>query len=446
MLIENRIIIEEFREQVKAAFIYRGELLMQIIDALTVGPRILAPVEIVETPLWKYQWASLYSGIRFGKEAKTIEELRRARSNWLSRQEQFVEQEKRLGEWRVHILDSTDYPRPKTETVKLLYAHSASGMVKGHNLSVLSQRVGEGAWCLPLEIAIINIGFNAAEFGARQVVRFAQTRGWQPEDVLAVDAYYTKVPFLKPVQEAGVNILGRVAQNRVFYLAPPPYRGRGRPAQKGRKIQLNNARTLPVPDKEERVELEEGRYCEVSRWDEVRMRGWLSKPLALYRVIEYRKCGTKRFKRPLWLIYVAAKGEIPTPCEGQAIYSSRFSVEASIRFMKQELGLVAGQFNGQNAQSRVQLWVELVAAAFWQLFALKTAAKAEQERLPAWWKSKRLTPGAVRRLALAIMVKFAIQTPVPKPRGKSQGRAKGVRFQPRWRFKIFKRRKPKPSR
>ena len=52
MLIENRIIIEEFRAKVEAAFINRGEVLMQIIDVLTVGPRIKAPVEMSENPLW----------------------------------------------------------------------------------------------------------------------------------------------------------------------------------------------------------------------------------------------------------------------------------------------------------------------------------------------------------------------------------------------------------
>jgi hypothetical protein len=176
------------------------------------------------------------------------------------------------------------------------------------------------------------------------------------------------------------------------------------------------------------------------------MKGWLSQPLVLYRVIEYRSDKTKRYSRPLWLIYVQGKGEIPTPSQGQAIYGSRFSIEASIRFMKQELGLIAPQFNGSDAKLRVGLWVELVAQAFWQLFVFKRAAKAQESSLPAWWKSKKLTPGAVRRQALAIMVKSAIQRPKPKVRGKSPGRALGVRFQPRWRFKIFKRRKRRATR
>jgi hypothetical protein len=442
--------IQEFRWEMEEAFRKRRDVMMNVIDALCVGPRIKTPVELSLSPVWKYFWASLYSGIRFGnnEEAESIKGMRKARIGWIEQWEEegLVEKNERLGEWEVLVLDTTDYPRPKTETVKLLFAHSATGMVKGHNLSLLSQRMGAGSWCLPLEIALIDVGFNPGEFGARQVVDFVKRRGWQPESVLVVDAYYTKAPYLRPMREAGVNVMGRVAANRTFYLPPPPYPGRGRPAQKGRKIKLNNARTLPQADLEERVELEGGRYCEVSLWNEVKMKGWLSQPLVLYRVIEYRSDSTKRYPRPLWLIYVQAKGEIPTPAQGQAIYTARFSIEHSIRFLKQELGLVAGQFNGRDAKLRVGLWIELVAQAFWQLFAFKSAAIAQDSSLPPWWKNKKLTPGAVRRLALAIMVKFAIQRPKPKPRGKSPGRAFGVRFQPRWRFKIFKRRKRRPTR
>jgi DDE superfamily endonuclease len=58
-----------------------------------------------------------------------------------------------------------------------------------------------------------------------------------------VDAHYTVAPFLKPVHELGIPILGRVRNNRCFYLPAPEYGGFGRPAVLGRKIRLNDART-----------------------------------------------------------------------------------------------------------------------------------------------------------------------------------------------------------
>lgn len=56
--------------------------------------------------------------------------------------------------------------------------------------------------------------------------------------------------------------------------------------------------------------------------------------------------------------------QAPTPRQAEAIYDERFSVEHAIRFGKQELGLVSGQFNGLAAEGREQTWVELVATVY----------------------------------------------------------------------------------
>jgi len=170
-------------------------------------------------------------------------------------------------------------------------------------------------------------------------------------------AQYTVEPFLNPVHQLGMPVLGRVASNRVFFLPPPSYPGCGRPRVRGRKIKLNDARTLPRIDARQESELADGRRTEVSRWDDLRMRQWPGQRLALYRVIEYQASGKPRYRRPLWLIFVAASREIksPSPCEGRATYQARFSVEHSIRFLKGDLGLTCGQFNSTEAEGRVQV-------------------------------------------------------------------------------------------
>lgn len=173
------------------------------------------------------------------------------------------------------------------------------------------------------------------------------------------------------------------------------------------------------------------------------MKKWAEQPIVLYRVIEYRANGERRYQRPLWLIYIGANEDmpIPTPAQGQAIYQCRFSVEHSLRFMKGDLGLTAGQFNGADAIARVQLWVELVATAFWLLFALRLLAQCQDLPWPKWWRSRKLTPGAVRRLALALFVISGVAVPLPRKHGKSPGRLLGTKFEPRQRFRIFRKRK-----
>lgn len=432
--------IHDLRRRVLQALPYRDELLLNLIDALAVGPRPITPSEVVISPLWGFACSTLYSGLRQGADPSALAPLRQARLQWWQQWgEALYEPEAGLGPWRVRVLDATNYDRPKTRTVRVGYVHGAEGMKPGHGLSVLSQRVAEGSWCLPLEIAWIPVEQSPTEFGAEQIVDYVRRYGWQPEEVLAVDAAYTNEPTLRPMVEAGVNVLGRVSSKRVFYLPPPPYSGHGRPRVRGRKIKLNDQRTLPEPHWQQRVEGAGGGWYEISQWVDVRMRKWPTQPLVLYRVWEYKAEGTRRYKRPLWLIYVG-RVAAPKPSEAQAIYDFRFDIEHSLRLMKGELILDGGQFNGEHAEQRVGLWVELVATVMWVLFALRKFAQAGGVNWPKWWRGRRLTPGAVRRVALGLFVKLGIQPPQPQVRGKSPGRAVGTRLEPRKRYRIFRKR------
>jgi len=255
-----------------------------------------------------------------------LQQLRKERLDWLASQEK-ISVNPATGKWRVRILDASDYPRLKTRTVELGYVHGASGMHTGHGLSLLSDRVGEGSWTLPLEISWIGPKSGPITYGVGQLEEFVKRHGWSEKQVLAVDAQYTVEPFLNPVHSLGIPVLGRVASNRVFFL-PLPYPGFGRPPVRGRKVKLNDARTLPKIGANQEWELEGGGRTEISRWDDVRIRKWPGQRLALYRVIEYKVDGKPRYKRPLWLIFVpiSPDAELPTPREAKAIYEERFSV------------------------------------------------------------------------------------------------------------------------
>jgi hypothetical protein len=338
--------------------------MLNTIDALAAGPRPHSPVELTLSALFAYDWSSLYQALRRAEDqlAETIEEddwlrqLRTARLNWLKAHPTGCPREE-LGPWQVRILDASNYARPKTRTVEVGYVHGADGMKPGHGLSLLSERVGPGSWTLPLEIAWFSPQSDPLSFGATQLKQFVSQHGWLPEQLLTVDAQYTVAPFLKPVHECGVPLLGRVRSNRCFYLPPPEYNGFGRPAVRGRKIKLNDARTWPAAQATEQWTLEAGGRIEVSRWDDVRMKQWPTQKLLLYRVLEYKADGKRRYKRPLWLIFVPAAAQVqgPTPRQAEAIYDERFSIEHSIRFLKGQLGATCGQFNGAAAEGRMQV-------------------------------------------------------------------------------------------
>jgi hypothetical protein len=376
-----------------------------------------------------------------GAEPARLPALRQARLEWWADWgEELREAPAGVGAWRVKVLDATNYDRPKPRTVPLGYVHGVQGLKPGHGLSVLSEQVGPGSWYLPLEIGVIPVGQAPTQFGAAQVGEYVRHWGWQPDEILAVDAAYTNAPTLRPMVAAGLKVLGRVSAKRVFYLPPPPYAGFGRPRVRGRKLKLSAQRTLPPPAHFPRVETGDGGWYEISQWTDVRMWKWPPQPLSLYRVWEYRADGTPRYKRPLWLIYVGPAAA-PQPAEAQAIYACRFGIEHSLRFMKREAGRVGAQCHGEQAPARIALWVELVASGLWWLFALRPFAQAPGVAWPKSWRSRRLTPGAVRRVAVGLFVKLRIQPPQPQVRGKSPGRVPGTRLAPRKRYRLFRKRK-----
>jgi hypothetical protein len=440
--------VQELRDAVAQSFKVESSVLLNLIDALVVGPRPESAVEIALSPAFGYDFSNVYaacyrSALELADDLSQddwLQDTRAARLAWLKAQN-FPSPNPATGKWNIRILDATDYPRPKTTTVELGYVHSAEGMKLGHGLSMLSQRVGEGSWTLPLEIGWIPPKTHPITYGIVQIEQVVEKQGWESNQALVVDAQYTVEPFLKPIHKLGISILGRVANNRVFYLPPPKYKGFGRPPVRGRKIKLSDGRTLPKIDQQEVIELEGGGRIEISRWNDVRMRQWPDQPLALYRVIEYRADGSRRYQRPLWLIFVPAtpETELPTPRQAQAMYEERFGIEHSIRFQKRELGLTAGQFSSTEAEGRVQVWVEMVATAFWFLWALCGYAKEENKPehkalIPKWWKSRKMTPGAVRKMAAGLLLSLGWKKPEPKPRGKSRGRAAGVKMEPRKTF------------
>lgn len=445
----------DLRRRLLEAFPSCDEALLNLIDAITLGPRIACPSELVRSPICGYQLASIYTTLRrVAREApsqdradrhalsRVLKQLRRARQLWLEQWGEWLDLDAaRVGDWNVYVLDATAAPRPKAPTVRRGFAHGVGGMHPGHALSLLSRRVGPGSWTVPLEIEVVPVDERPASFGAEQILAYIRDHGWAPDDLLTVDADYTKVPTLKALLGAGANTLGRISGRRTLYEPPPPPTGkRGRPRVRGRKIKLWDQRTLPEPSCHETVTNEDGRRFEISRFDDVRMGQWPTQSLTLYRVVEYRKDGTRRYKRPMWLIY-AGESRAPTPRAAQAAYAVRFSIEHALRFLKGELGLVVGRFSGAGAVERLALWVELVASAMWQGLALRADLVGEAISLPTPTDAARLTPGAVRRATAAIFLELGLTRPSPLSRGKSPGRAKGTRFEPRKRHRLYRKRK-----
>jgi hypothetical protein len=148
-------IIRDLRTRIEDSFAASGQVRMNALDALSIGPRINSPFALVMRPVGGYHWSSLYAGIpRATPDGHSVERLRRERLDWLRHWAEQLEQDlTTVSGWRLRVLDATNYDRPQTETVRLGYVHGCEGMRVGHALSILSARVEEGSWHLPVETA-----------------------------------------------------------------------------------------------------------------------------------------------------------------------------------------------------------------------------------------------------------------------------------------------------
>jgi hypothetical protein len=69
----------DLRQRVLQGLPCRSEVLVNMIDALNVGPRPATPSELVLSPLWGYASSTLSSGLREGAEPTTVTVLREVR-------------------------------------------------------------------------------------------------------------------------------------------------------------------------------------------------------------------------------------------------------------------------------------------------------------------------------------------------------------------------------
>jgi hypothetical protein len=150
------------------------------------------------------------------------------------------------------------------------YVHSASGMLLSHGLSLLSERVGERSWPLPLGIGWVGPQSDPPNDGVAHLQEFVKRYGWSSEQVRAVDAPLHGRAVSQSGSPVGHFCPGACSQQSLFLLAAP-YPGFRRPPVRGRKIKLNDARTLPKVEAKVEWELAGGGRIEVSHCDDVRM-------------------------------------------------------------------------------------------------------------------------------------------------------------------------------
>jgi hypothetical protein len=158
-------------------------------------------------------------------------------------------------------------------------------------------------------------------------------------------------------------------------------------------------------------------------------------PFDLLKVVTYDADGQLRFKRPMWLM-VSGRRRLSAQ-EARKVYLRRPAIEHLFRFVKQKLFFEAAQMGSVEQDER---WSEVVGLAYWNLYVSRDIAgrsvRPWERYKPAPPVGRPATPSQARRCFGRLLPELGTPAGAPQPRGKSPGRPKGYRPQPRTRFKV----------
>ena len=349
---------------------------------------------------------------------------------------------------------------------------------------------GASSWTAPLDAMRLGPDDDATVRSVQQVQRVvdnlagAGKLAGRPAPLFVFDAGYdlTRISYLTTEHGLGVQILGRVRGNRVYYTRPQPdtdtdtgdgdtgdgdtgdsdtdgtgtgsgngsgpWRARvGRPARHGRRFKLDEPATWPAPD--ERAGGHNRRYgtVAVAAWHGLhqqlsRQGGWASftgqLPIVegtLIRITVARLPGHRR-PQDLWLWWTGPPGTVFDLDLLWKAYLRRFDLEHTFRFAKQDLGWTVPQIQTPQQGER---WTWLILAAYTQL---RLAAPLTDDLRRPWQKpippDRPLTPGRVRRGFPTLIRKLPTPARGPKFSRPGPGRPTGTTRPPRTRYPVSK--------
>ncbi len=301
------------------------------------------------------------------------------------------------------------------------------------------------------DATVVTVGQVAAVVKRLQA---AGTLAGRPAPIVAFDAGYdlTRIAYLAAQRGAGVQVLGRVRSDRVYYQAPG-YRGRvdglpGRPRKHGDRFDLTKPASLPVAD--EHLTAVSPRYgrVSVSAWGGLHQKlsrhgGWSGfageLPVVAGTIIriQVERLPGDRQPTDVWLWHHAPEGTVFDLDVLWKTYLRRFDLEHVFRMFKQVLGWTAPQIQTPEQAER---WSWLIVAAHTQLRLARTLTTDLRRRwekpIPA---GGLMTPGRIRRGFPTLRRILGTPARRPKPSCPGPGRPQGTLRPPRTRYPVGKK-------
>jgi len=427
--------LQGFRCRARRYMTKAGDAQFELVDALLLDNMAQSVVELSLNPVFRRRWSSVYAALNDGQ----------------------LNEAGLIGLYMEHVppaerplwaLDTTTWQRPDAVTLPERGVHYVPSRVKGNKpigvghsystVAIIPETTG--SWALPLRHERVGLKQSAVTFGAQQVRELAKLSSTRP--LVTVDSHYSGPKWLLETRKAPFDTLGRLRPNRCLYRRPGPYSGRGpRKRKHGAKLNLRQPETWHDPDEALCLRDEKWGRVEITVWQHLHFQKAPDREVTVIRVHRLDARGTRRDPKDLWLMY---DGQQPFDLTSDwPLYLRRFTVEHWYRFAKNDLLWV--NFMGTSLPN-TQLWSWLVTLAYWQLWLARDII-VDQPR--DWEKAAsspaQLTPGRVKRALGGLMTAIGTPAQLPKPRGKSPGRAVGQKMKPRRRHRVHKKGKKKPK-
>jgi hypothetical protein len=466
--------LKQFRRQLYSSLEYRADTIMDLLDALSSNTTAKSTVELSLNPLFRRSYGSIYDGIQEFSQPDsaetTITEKRAHEQQLMQLIGSHLPVPKHQKYWLLGV-DVTPAPRRFAHTLEdRSYVYqpntiaSSKPVTIGHQYSALvlfpeKLQASSPPWIVPLSLRRVTTQETKRSVGVEQVKLLLNDKTLPFHQKLCVqvaDSEYSAVSYLGEMTEyENLVTIARVRSNRVFYQMPPASPtspSRGHPVWYGLRFDLKDPDTWEEPDEVAQTTYTNhlGRTYKVQLecWHNLLMRGTYEYPMhqhpfTLIRARLFNEAGEQVFQRPLWLLVMGQRGKELSLSEAWEAYRRRYDVEHFFRFGKQRLLMTAYQTPEVQHEEN---WWQLAQLAYVQLWLARYLAEA----MPRPWErylpqfhtqaeNQEISPSMVQRDFGRIIQEIGTPAQSPQPRGKSPGRTKGERQQPRKRHKVVKK-------
>ena len=290
-------ILRSFRQELYDDLGLRQDSLFELVDAVLTAPERRTLVRLSLCPCFRRRWSSTCDALADGTlDVDGLRALFQARVPLPG-----------PGERPLWVVDGTHWPRPaaatspdRTYEYRPLPGKPQQGVVPAWAYQwLVDVPEVDGSWVLPLDVQ--RRGPTAGTPTQVAIRQIAAARAGQapdaPRPVVGLDSGYDVGQLAQAHLDA--DLVVRLAKHRVFFHAPGPYPGRGRPATHGPPFKLKDARTHGPPDQSATLEHPVYGSVTVEVWTSLHTQAAPGAPFTVLRVqVEHlpataprRRCG-----------------------------------------------------------------------------------------------------------------------------------------------------------